>query len=329
MEVTSMTDEEIASAIRMSRYSRSVSPKTRKFPVARERHASSYDSDDDDESSGGGTPAVSPYRPFPPYMNVFCSWAAAKTLRVCGAGRDERLYAVDVHTGLGGRKPLGTRPGLILRNGARGAQDPVLAAACDESQMAARFYAFNLNSVILLPPLSSKSKAAAAAVAAAGPKDLVAETMRARTLGDRGFAFRFAVEVGRRGGVERLQRVQFEWRSVGKGEDGEAREGGFKLVQVAPERREGRRGRSGSSSSQTETDDDDDNSEVLALLSWTKTWWLTHPFALQLKGSGQSGALGERWTLAVVVTALRIWVLRLNFRSNRGIISLAETIRGK
>lgn len=304
----------MASVYRESRYSRSVSPKTRKVPLtlSREHHAP-YDSDDDESSSM--VPTVSPYRPFPSSMNVFCSWMATKTLHVCGAGRDERLYVVDVHTGYSGRKPLGTRPGLVLRNGT-GAKDPVLAAVCDESQLAARFYAFNLNSVVLLPPLSSSKGAAA------DPKDLVAETMRARTLDNGGFAFRFSVEVGR--GGEKLQRAQFEWRSMKKGENDEAREGGFKLVQVPPERREGRPG--GSSSSQATMDDD---SEVLALLSWTKTWWLTRPFALQLKGSGQSGSLGERWTLAVVITALRIWVLRLNFRSNRGVISLAETIRGK
>ncbi|KAI1771116.1 hypothetical protein F4818DRAFT_213379 [Hypoxylon cercidicola] len=292
--------------VNATRYSRSVSPKTRYVPLTHSwEHKESSDYGDDDESTNIARTA-SPYRPIPSSMNVFYSWMAMKTLHVCGASKDERLYVVDVHTGYSGRKPLGTRPGLILHNGTS-TKDPILAAICDESQMAARFYTFNLNSVILLPPLSSGG---------AGSKKLVTEMMRARTFGDHGFAFRFSVEVNR---GDSLCREQFEWRSMKKGENAEAKDGGFKLVQVTPDTQEG-------SSSQPATED---GSEILALLSWTKKWWLTHPFALQLKGSGLSGALGDRWTLTVVLTALRIWVLRLNFRSNRGIISLAESIRGK
>ncbi|KAI6089776.1 hypothetical protein F4821DRAFT_256779 [Hypoxylon rubiginosum] len=294
-----------------SRYSRSVSPKTRVAPVtlSREHHAGS-DSEDDDEAVSG----VSPYLPFPPSMNMSYSWL--KTLYICGASRDERLYAVEVHTGYSGRLPLGTRPGLILHNGTS-TKDPILAAVGDESQMAARFYTFNLNSVLLLPPLSGRK---------ASPGNLVTEGMRARTLGDRGFAFRFSVEVSKGG---RLRRETFEWRSIKKGERDEARDGGFKLVQVGGPETPDALALAGSSSGSGSSKATDEGCEVLALLSWTKTWWVNHPFALQFKGSGLSGALGERWTLAAVMTALRIWYLRINLKSNRGIISLSETIRGK
>ncbi|KAI1762135.1 hypothetical protein GGR53DRAFT_468635 [Hypoxylon sp. FL1150] len=301
----------MATANYASRYSRSVSPKTRVAPVTvfREHHPGS---DDDDDIA---IPGLSPYLPFPSSMNVSYSWLAMKKpLYVTGASKDERLYAVEAYTGYSGRKPLGTRPGMLLHNGTS-TKDPVLAAIGDESQLAAPFYAFNLNSVMLLPPLSGK----------ADPKDFVTEVMRARTLGDCGFAFRFSVEVSKGG---RLRRETFEWRSIKKGENDDARNGGFRLVQVGgPETREGR-AESGSSSSKAAATTDE-GGEVLALLAWTKMWCMTHPFALQLKGSAVSGALGKRWTLAVVMTALRIWNLRLKFKSNRGIISLSETIRGK
>ena len=116
----------------------------------------------------------SPYHPFPAVMNAYAQWGQLKSFNICGESERDRLYAFEVHTGYSGKKPLGTRPGMLLHNGTS-SKDPILATAGDESQLGARVYAFNLESIILMPPLRLVVHA---------DDHLITERMGARTSGD-------------------------------------------------------------------------------------------------------------------------------------------------
>jgi hypothetical protein len=51
---------------------------------------------------------------------------------------------------------------------------------------------------------------------------------------------------------------------------------------------------------------------------------MTHAFSLKLTGSALLGALGERWALMVVITALRLWALKGNGRTNKTVLAMGE-----
>ncbi|KAI9923874.1 hypothetical protein ASPWEDRAFT_26423 [Aspergillus wentii DTO 134E9] len=150
--------------------------------------------------------------------------------------------------------------------------------------------AFNLNSVIKLPALEGDGKD--------GRMDT--EIMRAGTSAAHDVTFYFSIEVG-----EKRIREEFEWRKFKKG---------FTLV---------RPHRGGSSSS---TDD----GETVALVTWrTSLTSLTHAFSLELMGSGESGILGERWTLMVIITSLRLYALHIKGRTRKTIVGMGERTSSK
>ncbi|KAI1402529.1 hypothetical protein F4819DRAFT_454251 [Hypoxylon fuscum] len=260
------------------------------------------------------TTTATPYRPFPPVMKAFYQWnlSGLKVFYLCGpSGEHERLFAVEQHLGLSFSGPLAVRPGVILYNGTS-TKDRILAAASDESLAGSRPYTFNPNTIVLLPPR------------APGSKFMVRETMRARAIGHK-VTFQFSLDVGLE---EKTRRETFEWRKITKAEkDEEAEQGGFKLLRVpsAPSSGGSNRAMASSASSVTTVDNE---SEVLALFAWTKTFSnLKHPFTLELKGNGLSGALGEPWTLAVVVTAMRLWMLHQYLKTNMPIVAASDKIR--
>ncbi|KAI0012000.1 hypothetical protein F4779DRAFT_569971 [Xylariaceae sp. FL0662B] len=271
----------------------------------------------DQTSTPIGT-ASPPYRPFPSTMNVYYQWnlKGMKFCHLCGARKDEPLYTIEYHYGYSMKMPLQTRPGLLLHNGTD-AKDPVLAAVGDESQFSSKLYAFNLNSVVFLPPLSPR----------ANTQGMVTEMMRATTTsGDPGVAFVFFVEVGH---GEKMQREQFEWRKIKNGSDTEAEEGGFRLVRLPLGSQQAQP--SSSSEEVLCSPPDDIKCEVVALLAWKKPWTrtLSHPFSLSLTGSARDGALGARGTLMIVMTALRLLMLDARGKTKRSIVAAAEKIRGK
>ncbi|EQB58799.1 hypothetical protein CGLO_00913 [Colletotrichum gloeosporioides Cg-14] len=90
--------------------------------------------------------------------------------------------------------PLGSRPGILLRNGTD-SKDPIIAAAGDESQFAARACALNSTKDIFLPPSESR----------ASVLDMDTETMRPSVSSEQ-VAFLFSIEAG-----EKQQRKRFEW----------------------------------------------------------------------------------------------------------------------
>ncbi|KLJ10018.1 hypothetical protein EMPG_14574 [Blastomyces silverae] len=247
-----------------------------------------------------------PYASFPSTMQAYYQWSppAMKTFFLCGASKDDRLYAVQTHAGYRKKSLLGTRPGLILHNG-KSSKDPILAAAGEEPQRATSTYEFNLNSVIQLPPLQP------------GAGNFTTEIMRGAVTDDHVAAFHFAIEVGADG---KMVREEFEWRKLKKGND-DVKGRGFKLVRLGPGSNKDPNQELFSSTLSPP------GGETVALLEWPKGLSsLVHVFSLQLKGSGESNTLGQRWALMVVMTALRLWWLNVGGRTNTAVIGKGEEI---
>ncbi|KAK2010111.1 hypothetical protein LZ32DRAFT_607870 [Colletotrichum eremochloae] len=261
-------------------------------------------------------PTTSPYRPFPDVMNGCYYMTGIKSLFLCGASRKERLFLVEIHTGLSGKGPLGVRRGLYLHNGTSN-KDAIIAAAGDNSVFAGRAYTFNTATVVYLPLLEPR----------ASTHSMDTETMRAGLAGDE-VVFRFSIEVG-----EKQQRERFEWRKIQKGGGDAIKSGGFRLAQVSNRHKGTSTSRDVASSSAREgplcpqTETATDNAEVLALLSWpTGLSKLTNGFSLQLQGRAKS--MGNRWSLMVVITALRLWELHVQSRTSKTGIAIEGKLRG-
>ncbi|KAF3810569.1 hypothetical protein GCG54_00013810 [Colletotrichum gloeosporioides] len=103
-------------------------------------------------------------------------------------------YSSLTYTQASAENPLGSRPGILLRNGTD-SKDPIIAAAGDESQFAARACALNSTTDIFLPPSEPR----------ASVLDMDTETMRPSVSSEQ-VAFLFSIEAG-----EKQQRKRFEW----------------------------------------------------------------------------------------------------------------------
>ncbi|OAA65307.1 hypothetical protein SPI_02094 [Niveomyces insectorum RCEF 264] len=254
---------------------------------------------------------------FPTVMNIYSSWSHPKHFYICGDTKDEKLFYIEIHTGVSGKGLLGNAHGYEFHRGPT-KEDPVVAAVGYESYQAASMYQFNSDSVVVLPPYDPYN-----------PKStfMTAEKMPASTTPEKRAVFSFSIEVGRK-----MLREKFEWRQFNKDEDTNAEVGGFKLVRLSP-----RYWRSGSNSdggkSNSPTKAAEDNSEVVAILAWTKGWFghsnvlSTHPFTLRLVGSGKLGHFGNRWALMTVLTALRIYDLHKIGRTKYTSIRIGEKLR--
>ena len=272
------------------------------------------------------TAIASQRHPFPPVMNFYSHWGQFKTGNLCGATEADRLYLVEVHTGYSGSGPLGTRPGLLLHNG-MSKTDPILAAAGATSQWGVRAYSFTNESIIMMP-------------LAGHTEDFVQEQMRASIGAAKQVTFSFSIEVSHHvdGGRQEVRRERFEWRKVEKGTDDRAKEGGFKLVAAASSAANGKPPAdiSGASSSSAASSPPSpaatDGHDALAFLIWGKSSFMAKSqqiLALKLLGRGQSGELGERWTLMVVMTALQLWSLRSHGKTTKGIVAAGDKVRGQ
>lgn len=253
------------------------------------------------------------YRPFPPVINAYASWAHWQTIKLCGANPDDYLYLAEVYLGMTWKSPLWNKPGVMIRNGTS-KNDPVVAAAGDESAWAARVYAFNVNTIIMIPPWEPGTNS--------GPTDM--GMMRGEPSGEHDVVFRFRLEAG-----EKMLRENFEWRKFKKGAGDDAKKAGFKLVRLFSGSRAeksgdgGTNGQEGSSAAEVPA-------ETVAVLNWgISSWTSLHLFQLELLGSAGSGSLGDRCVLAIVVTAVRIYTLHLNGRTTKTTVAVADKIGPK
>ncbi|KAK7976526.1 hypothetical protein PG989_014989 [Apiospora arundinis] len=264
------------------------------------------------EGSSEPSSTCTPYRPFPRVINFFsqASFSGLKYAYLCGATKEDQLFVFGVHTGYSGSTPLGTRPGLILYNGLSH-KEPILAGACDESQWASRVYAFNLKSIILLPPLEAVSDS----------KEMVSELMTTTTNAEGGVSYLFTIEAGQ---GDKMERKKFEWRQFKKGGKDEAENDGFKLLLSAPQPSDLR------PQQQPHLQWIPPRDEILAILTWAKLGSkISHPLSLEFTDDTIPPLFGERWTLMAVITSLRLWQLRGNGRGKKSTVVIAEKIRGK
>lgn len=219
---------------------------------------------------------------FPPTLTAHGHWTRWKSLDLCGATPKDRLCLISFKTAHSGKAPLGFRDGFVLHDGLA-ASDPVLAAAGDEA--AGSSHLLNPNSVVLLSPRGGGD------AKDDGGMDMHAVVMRVAKDAQNGVVFHFAMNTGDDDG----ESEECEWRKV----DGPAAEKGFRLV---------RRASSGSGA----------DGETIAVVKWATAWpRMTPAFSLELAGSAKSGALGGRRTLLVVVTAVRLYVLRVQGKTGR------------
>lgn len=259
-------------------------------------------------------PSCTPHRPFPPSLVAIYSWDHWKGFYLCDqASSNEKLFYAQVHTGYSGKPPLGPRPGVQLHDGTR-PTDPVLAASGDESQASSRVYAFNNRSVVLLPALEQ------------GPNSARMDTERMLGLAsdEHGAAWRFSVEVGKR-----EHREKFEWRKIKKGSDENFHHSAFKLVRLSSRvaqygTNSGDDGVAGQSSPGISSQE----GETVAMLAMCGPSF-TKMFTVNLLGSARSGEVGQRATLMIVVTALRLWAMGVKGKTTKTFNSTAQKIRSQ
>lgn len=247
-----------------------------------------------------------PYTLITPVVNAYQTGSRLRTFDICGEAKSSPLFRVSVHFGFSGRGPLGSRPGIYLHNG-KSIKDPVLAAAGDEDQWSQRVYAFNNKSVIVVPHLPGDDPDGPA-------REWVTELMVASTTSEgEGVVFRFAINIARDG--KTLKRERYEWRKFKQGTDHEHPGGGFKLFWLpCPTTRteDGNVTRPGGQGGQkTSAATGNDCVAVWELSKGLSKYW-DHIFTLKFVGSGLSGDLGDRWKAMVVVTAARLWMIRLS-----------------
>ncbi|KAK3309200.1 uncharacterized protein B0T15DRAFT_430609 [Chaetomium strumarium] len=260
--------------------------------------------DDEPRRASSRIPApFAGYRPFPSVLNLYGNFSgvldALNTFKLCGATKNDLLYVVEVHHGFTSRGPLHFRRGFYLRNGTS-TDAPILAAAGDEAREPLLMSTFSVKSFIMMPPLDID----------VNPRDLVTEIMYATKSSDGAVSFRFAIEVGPR----MKYREQFAWKKV---ETGSAHSG-FILVRLGAR-----------SASPSPTPSAQEGTEILAELLFrgnVMSW--NHLFSLELKGAGCSGEMGDRWTLMVVVTALRLYWLRIYGKTNKVVVGIGQKLRG-
>ncbi|KAK3402303.1 hypothetical protein B0T20DRAFT_346934 [Sordaria brevicollis] len=263
------------------------------------------------------------YRPFPPVMNLYGNssggvMGALTTYKLCGTDKDDFLYVVEVHHGFTPRGPLNFRPGFYLRNGT-GTEAPILAAAGDEEREPLLMSTFSVKSLIMVPPPLDEDDVEFNL----NPRDLVTEIMYATKTSD-GVSFRFSVEVGPKMKV----REEFEWRKTvpRKGETNGSQHARYILVRLPPSSVSSPSSTPASSSLSPPAQEE---SDILADLTFRNAMSLNHIFTLELKGAACSGVMGDRWTLTVVTTALRLYWLRIYGKTNKAVVGIGQKLRGK
>lgn len=238
------------------------------------------------------------YRHFPSIMTIKAG--LSRSFMLCDKNSNEALYLAEFHPfGWFCTKPLGARGGFILHDGVS-STDSILAAAGDITVFEQRINTFSNKSHILLPPLAKNDKTQASRGVTQ------TETMTGKSTANNGVSFQFSIEAGRF-----MERKRFEWRSVEGNDEGVA----WKLVRC--------RGASRKAPSE---------GEIIAKLSWVSIslgdmvdlWNPKSIFTLQLMNSLESGLLGERCTLTVVMSALRLWHLRIKGKDRRSYIKIGE-----
>ncbi|KAL3951833.1 hypothetical protein ACCO45_013550 [Purpureocillium lilacinum] len=236
------------------------------------------------------------YPRFPSVVNLYGSRFRWLSADLCGDDARQRLFQVDFHTGVIATGPLGPRPGIVLRKGPS-SKAPVAGAAGWASASAATSCSCAPDSIVVPAQLGSGCERQSCRRNDARHDNVHGDLL-----------FCFKVEAG-----EKQARREFAWVKLDGGGGGESstKQHRFRLVQQSPSPwgKDGK-GSDGSSSSSSKIEPG-----TLAMLSFYPTPAHTlHYFRLELTGVD----LGPRWALMTVLTALRLWMLRVNLQNAPG-----------
>lgn len=270
--------------------------------------------------------SFTPYVPIPAVLYGM-NKTAYRGLYLCTEQRTgTKLFYAEFHSGLSGSGLLRSRAGVHLHNGV-GSKSPVLAAAGRATPpLTVRESFADMSNVVLLPPpmplaSGAKSRGAMTMVMMDGGTDPAGEPF-----------FRLRLDVGT-GPADKLRPARFGWCKIrGKAEEerlAEGSAGGFKLVRklfrAGEKYVDADAPRADFPMSQAEMEDAavdgepvGDDGEVVAVLSYSsgvKSWGRL--FKLEMRGSAAAGLLGERCSMMVVATALQIYYMHMQGKTNK------------
>ncbi|KAK3396040.1 hypothetical protein B0T20DRAFT_416409 [Sordaria brevicollis] len=216
----------------------------------------------------------------------------------------------------------------------------ILAAAGDEANELLLMSTFSVKSVIILPSLPPHDQDVE--VNQSRDNDWVTEVMTSTTNSNGSVSFRFSIEVG-----PKMRREEFEWRKVrdkdrkkGKGmsKGGDITASSQKhtrfILTRAPPSIPSSSSIYASSPSHSpaaaQGEEEEETDEILAELTFRNALSMSRLFTLELKGAAAcaGGMMGNRWTLMVVMTALRLYWLRSYGKTNRVVVGLGQKLRG-
>ncbi|KAK2598175.1 hypothetical protein QQS21_005727 [Conoideocrella luteorostrata] len=249
---------------------------------------------------------LKPYRPLPNQITAYQRLSQFYSITLCGLRQNDRLYYVEPRRGYDKIEPLGSRAGILLRNGLS-SRSEVLAAAGEESPWAKYYKNPTVNSVFFLPPFEFGTNSRA----------MPMETMRMGDVAGGGVTFTFFTEVEP---IKDWKRQKFQW--VQNPECVER----FELLRVLRSRVAG--AEDGTelecvASSSSAMPRSNAYGETVATLIFCRQFRSPRElFTLTMLGSAEDCRLGERCT--IVITALWIWGLQ----KKRGLHSLSYSVSG-
>ncbi|KAJ5832449.1 hypothetical protein N7474_000760 [Penicillium riverlandense] len=240
---------------------------------------------------------------FPSMMKVYIQKNDQSHIGIslCDGSPDKCIAFVQKHAGYDST-PLGMAAGITLHMGTN-KKGAIIAAAGSTSFNSSPLYMFNANSIIVIPRLGCEEKRVTTPT--------VREEMRAATSPVYGVVFRFSIEVG---DDDDIRRERVEWRRLEKAPDFDSKYG-FQLVRL-----EARKAASASA---------DKDGETVALLSIDRFLSKNpHRCTIRLMGSAESGEVGYRCKLMIVITALRVYRLVMEGKGGKKYVKISETLRG-
>ncbi|OAA33325.1 hypothetical protein AAL_00790 [Moelleriella libera RCEF 2490] len=240
---------------------------------------------------------LKPYRPFPTVLHACRRLSHLNAITFQEGSEENDIYRIETRRGFNKIEPLGSRAGILLRNGP-GKKDQVLAAAGEKSPWARYCKDGTTSSVFFLPPFEFGTNSRA----------MVMEAMKMTATEDGSDTFTFFVEVEP---IWEWKRQKFQWvqQQIRKDVFSLFRCGKADKTEYGTDLEAMPTAASSASSSPV-------NGEMVATLVFHRGFASgSREFTLTMHGSLGQGILGERCTLSVVVTAVWIWSLQ---RRRRG-----------
>ncbi|KAJ4270140.1 hypothetical protein NW762_001813 [Fusarium torreyae] len=216
----------------------------------------------------------SPYRPLPRQLKISWQWNKLRTFFL-GNETNSKMFAVSEHSGLSNR--TSNSPCLLMHNGPSG-KDPILAAAGETLRD-------GLSDPGVVESIVNVSAAPKAEEDVRVATEIVQALFEER---EQAVVFRWGIETMKEeNGQDSFVREEFEWCMTPPQAAADPKYcHEFKLY------------RSGDIRAPL---------EYLAMASWKEAAWKTCRIEFSDKGIQQN--LGERWSLMVLMTALRMWQL--------------------